>query len=66
MKSLSLGGSVVPGDEPEDGGDGGAADDVSSSLGVRLRLRIRSNSGAGGGNRGAGGEGGQAASRAPE
>lgn len=65
MKSLSRGGSVAPGEEPDDGGEGGAVE-VSSSLGVLRRLRARSSSGAGGGSRGGGGEGDQAASNAPE
>lgn len=66
VNNLSRGGSVAPGDEPEDGGDGGAGDVVSSSFGVRRRFLALSISGAGGGNKGAGGDGGQAASNAPE
>lgn len=55
---------MAPGEDPDEGGDGGAEVAQSSSLGVRLRLRARSSSG--GGSSGAGGDGGHAASKAPE
>lgn len=64
VNSLSRGGSVAPGEEPDDGGEGGAGVELSSSFGVRRRLRARSTSA--GGSKGVGGDGGHAASNAPE